>query len=58
MHSEHPQEELKKNFWEEQLKRITLKEPPMKSKWSWIKPLSGYHTLEFRGKIKIHHIRT
>ena len=36
------------NFWELELKKDSLKEPKLR-KFIWYKPLSIYHTLEFRG---------
>jgi hypothetical protein len=38
-----------KNYWEKELEKKTLKEPPLKSKFQWIKPLTVYHALVFRG---------
>ncbi len=40
----------KLNHWEKELLKPTLKEPGFKSKSEWIKPLTIYHTLGFRGK--------
>ncbi len=46
-HSDHG--ETKLDYWEEQLKRPSLKEPAMKTKYYWLKPLTVYHALEFKG---------
>lgn len=40
---------LSSNHWENELQKPSLKEPPLKSKWLWLKPLTVYHSLEFRG---------
>jgi hypothetical protein len=37
------------SYWEQQLLRPNLKEPPMVSKYHWLKPLTVYHALEFKG---------
>ena len=39
-----------KNYWEQQLQRSSLKEPPLVPKSQWIKPLSVFLALEFKGK--------
>lgn len=41
-----------KNHWEKELEKDSLKEPPFKSKLSWMKPLTHLHALEFRGNFK------
>lgn len=41
---------IKKSYWEKELEKDSLKEPPMKRKWHWLKPLTTYHALEFRGR--------
>jgi len=41
----------KLNHWEKELLKPTLKEPGFKSKGEWIKPLTIFHTLAFRGKL-------
>ena len=38
-----------KSYWEKELEKPSLKEPPLKSKFFWLKPLTPYHSLEFRG---------
>ena len=38
-----------RNYWEDQLERSNLKEPNLVSKKFWLKPLTVYHALEFRG---------
>lgn len=37
------------NYWVNELKKESLKEPGMKSKLFWIKPLSVFHGFEDRG---------
>lgn len=39
------------NHWEEELKKESLKETPLKPKSQWLKPLTIYHSLEFKGKL-------
>jgi hypothetical protein len=41
--------EKKLNHWEQELLKPSLKEPPFKKKNEWIKPLTIFHTLAFRG---------
>jgi hypothetical protein len=45
-HAERP-----KNHWELELEKTSLKEPALKSKYQWLKPLTVYHALEFRGNL-------
>ena len=40
---------MSKSHWEKELEKDSLKEPPMKSKLLWIKPLTTFHSLEYRG---------
>lgn len=40
---------MSKSYWEKELEKDSLKEPPMKSKISWIKPMTMFHDLEYRG---------
>lgn len=40
----------KLSYWEEQLKRQSLKEAPLISKYKWIRPLTVFHSLSFRGR--------
>ena len=47
------QHERPKNHWELQLEKVSLREPALKNKYSWLKPLTVYHALEFRGNIYI-----
>jgi hypothetical protein len=43
-----------KNHWELEIEKHSIKEPTLRSKFQWLKPLTVYHSLEFRGKnIKI-----
>jgi hypothetical protein len=54
-HNDNHQEvlsEKKLNHWEQELLKPSLKEPPFKNKSEWIKPLTIFHTLAFRGKNK------
>jgi hypothetical protein len=37
------------SYWEQQLKRPNLQEPPLVGKFHWLKPLTVYHVLEFKG---------
>ena len=39
------------NYWEQQLQRSSLKEPPFIPKSQWIRPLSAFLTLEFKGNL-------
>jgi hypothetical protein len=39
-----------KNHWEEELKKSSLKEPPFKSKFNWLRPITAMTKCEFRGK--------
>jgi hypothetical protein len=39
----------KKSYWEKELEKPSLKEAPLVSKWNWLKPLTVYHALQFRG---------
>ena len=39
----------KKSYWETELEKTSLAEPPMKPKITWLKPLSIMHRFEFRG---------
>ena len=41
--------EDKINYWTKQLEKESLKEPKMKNKMFWIKPLTYFHVFEFRG---------
>ncbi len=45
--TEHNQQQ--ENYWLNELKKESLKEPKLKSKFFWIKPMSIFHQLEFRG---------
>jgi hypothetical protein len=45
----HTQENKTTNYWEQELKKNSLKEPPMKARFLWLKPLTIFHGLEFRG---------
>jgi hypothetical protein len=47
------QHERPKNHWELQLEKVSLREPALKGKYYWLKPLTIYHALEFRGNINI-----
>jgi len=38
-------------YWEQQLARNSLKEVPFVSKKHWLKPLSSFLTLEYKGRI-------
>ena len=38
-----------KSYWEKELEKSSLREPPMKAKLQWLKPLSIMHRMEFRG---------
>jgi hypothetical protein len=38
-----------KNYWEKELEKVSLKEPSLVSKYFWLKPLTMFHSLEFRG---------
>ena len=42
-----------KTHWEKELQKPSLKEAPLKPKFQWMKPLTIYHTLEFRGNFII-----
>ena len=44
--------ERPKNHWELDLEKTSLKEPALKSKYHWLKPLTVYHALEFRGNFQ------
>jgi hypothetical protein len=37
-------------YWHQELKKPSLKEPPLKYKYYWLKPLSTFHRMEFRGE--------
>ena len=39
----------KLNYFEQELQKPSLKEPAYKSKFTWVKPLSAFHTMEFKG---------
>ena len=41
------------NHWAEELKKESLKEPELKPKSQWLKPLIIYSKGEFRGKILV-----
>lgn len=41
------------NYWNQQLKRESLKEPELKMKYFWLKPLTTFHRLEFRGRLHL-----
>ncbi len=43
--------QVEKNHWEKELEKESLKEPALKSKFSWMSPLTHLHALEFRGMI-------
>ena len=40
---------VEQNHWEKQLEKESLKEPELKSKFNWTRPLTHIHALEFRG---------
>jgi len=42
--------EVHKNHWEKELEKESLKEPQLKSKFTWKNPMTHMHALEFRGK--------
>lgn len=46
----HHQAEIKQNHWEKELEKRSLREPPLVSKFKWLKPLTIFQSLEFRGK--------
>ena len=48
LHNDHSTGE-KLSYWEEELKKPSLKEPPLVSKYKWIRPLTVFHSLAFRG---------
>lgn len=37
------------NHWEKELEKTSLKEPGFQSKFFWVKPLSYFHEMEYRG---------
>ena len=37
------------NHWEKELEKPSLAEPLLKSKYFWLKPLTVFHALEFKG---------
>jgi hypothetical protein len=37
------------NHWAEEIKKPSLKEPPFKSKFQWLKPITAFTRLEFKG---------
>lgn len=43
------QSDSKLNHWEKELLKTSLKEPAFKPKGEWVKPLTIFHTLAFRG---------
>jgi hypothetical protein len=47
---DHNHKEHKKNHWEKELEKESLKEPALKPRYSWLRPLTHLHALEFRGK--------
>jgi hypothetical protein len=44
-----PHSEAKLNHWEKELLKSSLKEPSFKHKSEWVRPLTIFHTLAFRG---------
>lgn len=49
-HNDHHVDSIHKSHWEQELEKPTLKEGPYKLKFLWLKPLSAFHSMEFRGK--------
>jgi hypothetical protein len=44
----HDSHESPKNYWAKELEKPSLAEPKL-TKFMWVKPLSLFHTLEFKG---------
>ncbi len=44
-------EEKPKTYFEQELEKTSLREPPFNPKITWMKSLSVFTTLEFKGKI-------